>query len=67
MENLKKQEASNRKIVTLCLVLSIAIFIIDTSIPLGVAGGVPYILVVLISLSSPRKIFPFIWQLEDQY
>jgi hypothetical protein len=58
MENLKKQEASNRKIVTLCLVLSIAIFIIDTSIPLGVAGGVPYILVVLISLSSPRKILP---------
>ncbi len=58
MENLKKQEASNRKIVTLCLVLSIAIFIIDTSIPLGVAGGVPYILVVLISLWSPRTSLP---------
>ncbi len=58
MKNLKKQEASNRKIVTLCLVLSIAIFIIDASIPLGVAGGVPYILVVLISLSSPRKNLP---------
>ena len=58
MENYKEQEASDRKIIALCLVLSIAIFIIDTSIPLGVAGGVPYILVVLISLWSPRKNLP---------
>ena len=58
MENYKEQETSNRKIIVLCLILSIAIFIIDTIIPLGVAGGVPYILVVLISLWSPRTNLP---------
>jgi hypothetical protein len=58
MENYKEQKASDRKIIALCLVISIAIFIIDTSIPLGVAGGVPYIIVVLISLWSPRKNLP---------
>ncbi len=58
MENYKEQETSDRKIIALCLILSIAIFIIDTFIPLGVAGGVPYILVVLISLWSPRTNLP---------
>ena len=47
------------KIVILCLIISIAIFIIDSLIPLGVAGGVPYILVVLVSLWSPRKRLPY--------
>jgi len=58
MENYKEQETSDRRIIVLCLILSIAIFIIDTLIPLGVAGGVPYILVVLISLWSSRTYLP---------
>ncbi len=58
MENYQKQETSDRKIIALCLILSTTIFIIDTFIPLGVAGGVPYILVVLISLWSPRTNLP---------
>jgi hypothetical protein len=58
MENYKEQETSDRKIIVLCLILSVAIFIIDTLIPLGVAGGVPYILVVLISLWSSRINLP---------
>ena len=36
----------------LCLILSALIFAIDLMIPLGVAGGVPYIAVVLTSLRS---------------
>ena len=40
--------------------LSIAIFTIDLLIPLGVAAGVPYIIVVLVSLRSPRKELPII-------
>jgi len=58
MENHIKNESSDSKIIALCLTLSIAIFILDSLIPLGVAGGVPYILVVLVSLWSPRKKLP---------
>jgi hypothetical protein len=58
MENPIKNERSDSKIIALCLTLSIAIFILDSLIPLGVAGGVPYILVVLVSLWSPRKKLP---------
>jgi len=58
MENYIKQETSIRKIIAICLILSIAIFIIDTFIPLGVAGGVPYILVVLLSLWSSKTSLP---------
>ena len=58
MENPIKNERSDSKIIALCLTLSIAIFILDSLIPLGVAGGVPYILVVLVCLWSPRKKLP---------
>ncbi len=58
MENHKKSESSDNKIIALCVTLSIAIFILDSLIPLGVAGGVPYILVVLVSLWSPRRKLP---------
>jgi hypothetical protein len=58
MENPIKNESSDSKIIALCLTLSIAIFILDSLIPLGVAGGVPYILVVLVSLWSPKKKLP---------
>ncbi len=40
-----------------CGVLAIAILGIDLAIPLGVAGGVPYVAVVLISLWAPDKRF----------
>ena len=58
MENHIKNESSDSKIIALCLTISIAIFILDSLIPLGVAGGVPYILLVLVSLWSPRKKLP---------
>ena len=51
--------APDSKIIALCLILSISIFVVDSIIPLGVAGGVPYILVVLVSLWSPRKKLPY--------
>ncbi len=59
MGNYKNKESDDRKIIALCLTLSIVIFVIDSLIPLGVAGGVPYIFVVLVSLWSPRKKLPF--------
>ncbi len=50
MENNIKKEGSDSNITTLCVAISIAIFVLDSFIELGVAGGVPYILVILISL-----------------
>jgi len=38
-----------------CGLLMLIILIIDLAIPLGVAGGVPYIAVILLSLWSPQK------------
>lgn len=40
-----------------CGLLMLVILLLDLSIPLGVAMGVPYILVVLLSLWSPAKRF----------
>ena len=53
--HMKKHETSNAKVSVICLIMSMAIFVIDTSTPLGVAAGVPYMLVVLTSLWSPSK------------
>mgnify|MGYP000966091024 FL=1 len=44
-------------IIAACGLLMITIFLLDLAIPLGVAMGVPYIAVVLISLWSPHKGF----------
>jgi len=49
---------ANIQIVLLCMVLAIGIFIVDVaSLPLGVAAGVAYVAVVLISLSLSRWYF----------
>ena len=55
MKNNSHADMSEGRAVALCVVLSMAIFIVDSLIPLGVAGGVPYILVVLASLWAPRR------------
>lgn len=49
---------SDSKIILICVLFSFAIFIIDSSIPLGVAGGVPYIIIILISLWSNKIKLP---------
>ena len=51
--------SSDAKINLLCLAISILIFFVDMSIPLGVAIGVPYILVVLVSLWSSNPRLPY--------
>ncbi len=40
-----------------CILVTLTVLMLDLVIPLGVAMGVPYILVVLISLWSPGKRF----------
>ncbi len=54
----KKTNKSDKKIITICLFIALGIFIFDSLIPLGVAGGVPYIVVVLVSLWDNRKKLP---------
>jgi len=43
------------KIYTTCLSIVILIFIIDINLPLGVAGGVPYITVILITFWATKQ------------
>lgn len=52
---MKNYKITSVQVILLCFIISISIFIIDSIIPLGVAGGVPYIIVVLISLWSTSK------------
>ena len=47
---------SGIQIVLVLAALAGAIFAVDISIPLGVAGGVPYIAVVLIAAWAPRPV-----------
>jgi len=42
---------------SICVVFATGIFLVDVSTPSGIAGGVPYVILVLISLFSIRKIF----------
>ncbi len=58
MKNNRDPDRSDSKIVAICVLLSLGIFIMDSLIPLGVAGGVPYIVVVLIALWSHRNNLP---------
>ena len=51
----EQTDMTEGRLLALCLILSLAIFLFDTSIPLGVAGGVPYILVVLVSICSKHR------------
>jgi len=41
--------------LALSVLVALAIFIFDVSVPLGVAGGVPYVALVLIGLWMPNK------------
>jgi len=61
MNDLKKHvddaKSFNIKLTVLCAILIVVIFSIDVQIPLGVAGGVPYIAVILVSLWSTKRSF----------
>ncbi len=48
---------TRNSLLIIAYVLTLAIiFFVDIMIPLGVAAGVPYIVPVLITIKSPRKI-----------
>ncbi|TNF37659.1 MAG: hypothetical protein EP315_02335, partial [Gammaproteobacteria bacterium] len=45
------------KLKLICAITALIIFVIDLMLPLGVAGGVPYVLVILFALWSDNKWF----------
>jgi hypothetical protein len=50
--------AQNQNLIyAICIFLFVSIFSIDLFIPLGVAAGVPYVSVVLVSLWIPKNKF----------
>ena len=53
------REHADGRVIVLCVAILVSIFFVDSLIPLGVAGGVPYILAVLVSLWSSRRRLPF--------
>lgn len=55
MMDMQNTNNSGHYFIWLCLVVAGIIFLIDLTLPLGVAGGVPYVLVVLIALSIPCR------------
>lgn len=56
---LKKSEPADYLFYTLCGTISSLVFIIDLHTPQGIADGIPYITVVLISLWAPQRYFTF--------
>jgi PAS domain S-box-containing protein len=45
----------NTRLVALSILLAVGVFALDLSLPLGVAGGVPYVALVLVSLWFPQR------------
>jgi len=54
------RERTEKIIIASCLALSGVIFIGDIMFPLGVAGGVPYVAVVLIAMWAPSQRFIYV-------
>ncbi len=52
------RNSEKHRVIFICLFCAFLIFLIDSFIPLGVAGGVPYILIILISLWSDKVLLP---------
>ncbi len=54
---MSREEKTSLRFIAAGIVLATGIFLIDLSFPLGVAGGVPYVALVLLSLWSPNRRF----------
>ncbi len=52
---MRATERTSAQLVVLSIVLLAAVFFVDIALPLGVAGGVPYVAVVLVSFWSPQR------------
>jgi len=55
MDEVTKEEKTNILLLAGSVLLALIIFVTDLNLPLGVAGGVPYIAVILFGLWLPNK------------
>ncbi len=55
---MRELQQNDRRLIAIATVTALAIFLLDLSLPLGVAGGVPYVALVLLGwwFSKPRYI-----------
>lgn len=51
---------NHRKVIVISMVTAMVILLFDLNMPLGVAGGVPYVALVLIGLWSPWRYYIFL-------
>ncbi len=51
----QQEDLTERRYIALSAVVAAAIFALDLLMPLGVAGGVPYVALVLLALWAPRQ------------
>ena len=58
--NANKKEETPSWLILISILIATGIFLLDLSIPLGVAAGVPYVVLVLISLWSPKKQYTYL-------
>lgn len=56
----QKKETTHPGVFLACGVTAFVIFLIDLQVPLGIATGIPYIVVILLSLKSPENRFTLI-------
>ncbi len=56
----KATKSSDLQLVLATTLLALGIFAMDILVPLGVAGGVPYVAVILLSLRSPHRSFTWV-------
>ncbi len=58
---MREPRQNDIRLIAIATVLAVAIFLLDLSLPLGVAGGVPYVALVLLGwwFSKPRYIVLF--------
>ena len=54
------QKTNSSRIIILTILLSVIVFLVDINLPLGVAGGVPYVCVVLIAFWLPGRRYTYI-------
>ncbi|MFQ5717048.1 MAG: ATP-binding protein [Nitrospinales bacterium] len=52
-------QRSNSGLIAACIALAAGIFVLDLTIPLGVAAGVPYMAVVLVAMLLPGRKYLF--------
>lgn len=57
---LQTDNTTNLGVYFICGLLAVIILMIDLNVPLGIASGIPYIVVILYALKSPKTSFTYI-------